>query len=162
VQQSTSQLVSAAVRGAVEGASSLGQGSGDMTTKVLDALSSERGSSLLTLAISVACRSSTDALFSNLAQASADSGQPDMMQRLLHFAGARLPLLCSRACTCSDSDALMFCFADQAVLHIKWLEWLRLVLAIRESGGAAADNSQHPHICEGGHRGVHGEAGGDQ
>ncbi len=87
VQQSTSQLVSAAVRGAVEGASSLGEGSRDMTTKILDVLSSERGSSLLTLAISVACKSSTDAFCSNLAQAAADSGQPDMMQRLLHFAG---------------------------------------------------------------------------
>ncbi|EIE22523.1 hypothetical protein COCSUDRAFT_83480 [Coccomyxa subellipsoidea C-169] len=89
VQQSTSQLVSAAVRGAVEGASSLGEGSRDMTTKILDVLSSERGSSLLTLAISVACKSSTDAFCSNLAQAAADSGQPDMMQRLLHFAGSR-------------------------------------------------------------------------
>ena len=100
VQQSTSQLVSAAVRGAVDGASSLGQGSGDMTAKILDALSSERGSSLLTLAISIACRTSTDALCSHMGQASADSGQPDMMQRLLHFAGACLPLLCCRACSC--------------------------------------------------------------
>ncbi|CAL8468532.1 g8072 [Coccomyxa elongata] len=87
VQQSTSQLVSAAIRGAVEGASALGQGSGDMTEKILAALTSERGSSLLTLAISVACRTSTDALCAHLAQASA--GQPDMMQRMLQFAGSR-------------------------------------------------------------------------
>lgn len=92
VQQSTLQLVSAAVRGAVEGASSLGQGSGDMTEKILAALTSERGSSLLTLAISVACRTSTDALCGHLAQASA--GQPDMMQRMLQFAGGSC-LLCS-------------------------------------------------------------------
>jgi len=87
VQQSTSQLVSAAVRGAVEGASVSGQGSEDIVEKVLAALSSERGSSLLTLAISVACRSSTDALCANMSRASAQSGQPDMLQRLLHFAG---------------------------------------------------------------------------
>lgn len=87
VQQTTSQLVSAAVRGAIEGASSMGQGSGAMTESILAALTSERGSSLLTLAISVACRTSTDALCANLAQASA--GQPDMMQRMLQFAGSR-------------------------------------------------------------------------
>lgn len=87
VQQSTSQLVSAAVRGAVEGPSVSGQGSGDIVEKILAALSSEQGSSLLTLAISVACRSSTDALCANLSRASAQSGQPDMLQRLLHFAG---------------------------------------------------------------------------
>ncbi len=92
VQQSTSQLVSAAIRGAVEGASSMGQGSGDITEKILAALTSERGSSLLTLAITVACRTSTDALCANLAQASA--GQPDIMQRMLQFAGGSC-LLCS-------------------------------------------------------------------
>ena len=96
VQQSTSQLVSAAVRGAVEGASSLGQGSGDMTEKILAALTSERGSSLLTLAISVACRTSTDALCRHLAQASA--GQPDMMQRMLQFAGG-----CCLLCFTTDT-----------------------------------------------------------
>jgi hypothetical protein len=58
VQQSTQQLVSAAVRGAVEGASSGSGGgsSGVALEQLLAALSSERGSSLLTLAIRVACR----------------------------------------------------------------------------------------------------------
>ena len=57
VQQSTQQLVCAAVRGAAEGASSgSGGGSGQLLEQLLGALASERGSSILTLAISVACR----------------------------------------------------------------------------------------------------------
>jgi hypothetical protein len=73
VQQSTSQLVGAAVRGAMGEASS------------------SSGSSLLTLAIGVACRTSTDVLCKHLLMAkdaSADTGQPDLLDRLLQFAGA--------------------------------------------------------------------------
>ena len=57
VQRSTQQLVCAAVRGAAEGASSgSGGGSGEFLQQLLGALASEQGSSILTLAISVACR----------------------------------------------------------------------------------------------------------
>lgn len=88
MQQSTSQLVGAAVRGAMEGAGS--GGSGNTVERVLAALSSERGTTLLTLAISVACRTSTDVLCRHLLQAqdaSTSAGQPDLLDRLLQFAG---------------------------------------------------------------------------
>ena len=59
VQRSTEQLVSAAVRGARQSAAGSGEaggGSGGWLESLLAALASNRGSSLLTLAISVACR----------------------------------------------------------------------------------------------------------
>lgn len=89
VQRSTSQMVSAAVKGAMEGASSLENGSGDFLEKLIAALSSDKGSNLLTLAISVACRSSTIAWCEHQARqdaAAAEAGRPDNLQRLLSFA----------------------------------------------------------------------------
>ena len=61
--------------------------------QVLAALTSERGSSLVTLAIGVACRSSVEALAAaqerSEAAASA-AGRPDLPERLMRFAGALL------------------------------------------------------------------------
>ena len=90
VQQSTSQIVAAAVKGVMEGSSSSDSGSGDFLEKLIAAFSSDKGSNLLTLAISVACRSSTTAWCEHQARqdaASAEAGEPDMLQRLFAFAG---------------------------------------------------------------------------
>ena len=59
--------------------------------QVLAALTSERGSSLVTLAIGVACRSSVEALAAAQQRseaAAAAAGRPDLPERLMRFAGA--------------------------------------------------------------------------
>ena len=61
--------------------------------RLLKALTSERGTSLLTLAISVACRTSTNVFCEHLwrvQETSAQAGQPDLLDRLLNFAGNAL------------------------------------------------------------------------
>ena len=89
-QQSTTQVVAAAVKGAMEGSSSSDSGSGDFLEKLIAAFSTDKGSNLLTLAISVACKSSTAAWCEHQARqdaASAEAGRPDNLQRLFDFAG---------------------------------------------------------------------------
>jgi hypothetical protein len=59
--------------------------------QVLAALTSERGASLVTLAIGVACRTSVEALAAAQAAseaAAAAAGRPDLPERLMRFAGA--------------------------------------------------------------------------
>ena len=59
--------------------------------QALAALTSERGSSLVTLAIGVACRSSVEALAAAQQRseaAAAAAGRPDLPERLMRFAGA--------------------------------------------------------------------------
>lgn len=93
-QQSTTQVVAAAVKGAMEGSASSDSGSGDFLEKLIAALSTDKGSSLLTLAISVACKSSTSAWCEHQSRqdaASAEAGRPDNLQRLFNFAGAPSP-----------------------------------------------------------------------
>ncbi len=66
--------------------------------QVLAALTSERGSTLVTLAIGVACRSSVEALAATQQRAeaaAAAAGRADLPERLMRFAGA--PRL---YCTC--------------------------------------------------------------
>lgn len=90
-QQSTTQVVAAAVKGAMKGSASSDSGSGDFLEKLIAAFSTDKGSSLLTLAISVACKSSTKAWCEHQASqdaASAEAGRPDYLQRLFDFAGA--------------------------------------------------------------------------
>ena len=75
----------------MEGSSSSDSGSGDFLEKLVAAFSTDKGSNLLTLAISVACKSSTNAWCEHQARqdaASAEAGRPDSLQRLFNFAGA--------------------------------------------------------------------------
>ena len=75
----------------MEGSSSSESGSGDFLEKLIAAFSTDKGSNLLTLAISVACKSSTTAWCEHQARqdaASAEAGRPDSLQRLFDFAGA--------------------------------------------------------------------------
>ncbi|KAK9841033.1 hypothetical protein WJX81_006662 [Elliptochloris bilobata] len=63
---------------------------GGMLEQVLAALTSERGSSLVTLAIGVACRTSVQALSAaqqRSEEAAAAAGRPDLPERLMRFAG---------------------------------------------------------------------------
>ena len=75
----------------MEGSSSSESGSADFLEKLITAFSTDKGSSLLTLAIGVACKSSTTAWCEHQARqdaASAEAGRPDSLQRLFDFAGA--------------------------------------------------------------------------
>ena len=78
----------------MEGAASFDSGSRDFLEKLIAAFSTDKGSNLLTLAISVACKSSTSAWCEHQARqdaASAAAGRPDFLQRLFDFAGAVKP-----------------------------------------------------------------------
>ena len=93
VQRATSHVVTAAMKGAAEASQSSGSSSGDLLEKLIAAFSSDKGSSLLTLAISVACRSSTSAWCEHQARqdaAALEAGRPDNLQRLLNWAGVSL------------------------------------------------------------------------
>ena len=90
-QQSTAQVVAAAVKGVKDGAGLPDSGSGDFLEKLIAAFSTDKGSNLLTLAIGVACKSSTNAWCEHQSRqdaASAAAGQPDNLQRLFNFASA--------------------------------------------------------------------------
>ena len=97
VQRATSHTVTAAMKGVMEASQSSSSSSGDLLEKLIAAFSSDKGSSLLTLAISVACRSSTSAWCEHQAcqdAAALEAGRPDSLQRLLNWAG--VPLLAHR------------------------------------------------------------------
>ena len=93
VQQATSHVVTAATKGVMEASQSSSGSSGDLLEKLIAAFSSDKGSNLLTLAISVACRSSTSAWCEHQARqdaAASEAGRPDNLQRLLNWAGVSL------------------------------------------------------------------------
>jgi len=84
-------------------AAACGSGERARAPQVLEALTSERGAGLVTLAIGVACRTSVEALAAAQAAseaAAAAAGRPDLPERLMRFAGApreAAPCLCPLA-----------------------------------------------------------------
>ena len=69
----------------MEASQSSSGSSGDLLEKLIAAFSSDKGSNLLTLAISVA-----SAPPARQDAAAAEAGRPDSLQRLLNWAGASL------------------------------------------------------------------------
>ena len=130
VQRATSHVVTAATKGVMEASQSSSGSSGDLLEKLIAAFSSDKGSNLLTLAISVACRSSTSAWCEHQARqdaAASEAGRPDNLQRLLNWAGvSSLAHSCMQQSAaaymhyhllsaCSKKDcvhAILVCFAD--------------------------------------------------
>ena len=117
VQRATSHVVTAATRGVMEASQSSSGSSGDLLEKLIAAFSSDKGSNLLTLAISVACRSSTSAWCEHQARqdaAAAEAGRPDNLQRLLSWAGASL---LAHGCMQQSAAARIYCHHASVALQ---------------------------------------------
>ena len=85
--------MTAATKGVMEASQASSGSSGDLLENLIAAFSSDKGSNLLTLAISVACKSSTSAWCEHQTRqdaAASEAGRPDSLQRLLNWAGLSL------------------------------------------------------------------------